>query len=215
MTLINPKPLGWAFGEILTSAQMNSFGTQIIRALDGTGGGSYTLAAPLIIDGDVVQLSELEATVGIIDALQVNNTALFGSDVNVTGDVFADDLVATDDVTAGGDLSVGGNASVGGIIGFTGTGRIKTTGAALPNADTSVDVATARHLYAAPATTAKTYTLSCTNEADGDWFRFVNGGSVSATLAGLVSIPALGAGIGRMYIRIAGVWTLVDLWSTT
>ncbi|UOF77279.1 long tail fiber proximal subunit [Caudoviricetes sp.] len=59
MTLVNPKPLGWAFGEILTSAQMNSFGTQIIRAVDGTGGGAYTLAAPLSLTGDTVTFDDL------------------------------------------------------------------------------------------------------------------------------------------------------------
>ena len=59
MTLANPKPLGWGYGEILTSAQANSFGTQMPYALDGNGGGSYSPSAPIIVGGSGLQIAKL------------------------------------------------------------------------------------------------------------------------------------------------------------
>ncbi len=69
MTLTNPKPLGWAYGEILTSAQMNSVGSQIPYAIDGNAGGTYAPSDPIIIGGD--GLSVTGALTGL-------NTATFG-----------------------------------------------------------------------------------------------------------------------------------------
>lgn len=59
MTLTNPKPLGWAYGEILTSAQANSIGTQLPYALDGNGGGTYEPSAPIIVGGSGLQIAKM------------------------------------------------------------------------------------------------------------------------------------------------------------
>lgn len=41
MTFTRVKPLNWAFGELLTSSQMNSLDTDHANAVDGAGGGTY------------------------------------------------------------------------------------------------------------------------------------------------------------------------------
>jgi hypothetical protein len=101
MTLTNPKPLGWAFGELLTSGQMNSIATQLPYALDGANGGPYTLSAPLSIDGDTVTIDQLVAP-------NISGVTTFANDV-----VLADDLFVTDDASVTGDLSVAGSATIG------------------------------------------------------------------------------------------------------
>ena len=52
MTLTNPKPLGFAYGEILTSALVNSAFSQLPYAVDGNAGGTYAPSDPIIIGGD-------------------------------------------------------------------------------------------------------------------------------------------------------------------
>lgn len=42
---------GWAFGEILRSSEMNTLDADHAKAIDGTGGGTYTLAATLFLTG--------------------------------------------------------------------------------------------------------------------------------------------------------------------
>ncbi len=57
--LTNPKPLGWAYGEILTSAQMNTIASQLPFAIDGAGGGTYALGATaLTITGTAISSSQ-------------------------------------------------------------------------------------------------------------------------------------------------------------
>lgn len=47
MTITRVKPLGWAFGELLTAAQMNQLDIDHANAMDGAAGGTYT--APFIL----------------------------------------------------------------------------------------------------------------------------------------------------------------------
>lgn len=49
--LTNPNPGGWAAFDQITHAQMNSFGQQIVFALDGNAGGTYNPTALLILGG--------------------------------------------------------------------------------------------------------------------------------------------------------------------
>lgn len=56
MTLVEAKAGGWAVDEILTSTQMNTLQSELVKAVDGDGGGTYTLSAPLIFTGDDVRL---------------------------------------------------------------------------------------------------------------------------------------------------------------
>lgn len=51
MTLVNPNPATWATGDRLTAAQINSVGTQLPYALDGSAGGSYSPSAHIVLPG--------------------------------------------------------------------------------------------------------------------------------------------------------------------
>lgn len=51
MTLSNPKPGGYAFGEKLPSAHVNSVWSQLVYALDGNDGGNYITVSPLSVMG--------------------------------------------------------------------------------------------------------------------------------------------------------------------
>jgi hypothetical protein len=92
MSFTSPKPGGWAFGEILTSAQMNTFNTDHPNAIDGLDGGSYDPTSALLIGGMFSPI-----------ALSVYNVIAYGA----TGLGVADDLAAIQDAvdaceTAGG-----------------------------------------------------------------------------------------------------------------
>jgi hypothetical protein len=51
MTLTNPKPLGHAVGEVLTSTNVDAALVQLPYAVDGNAGGTYAPSAPIIIGG--------------------------------------------------------------------------------------------------------------------------------------------------------------------
>lgn len=53
------KAGGWGLQEPLTSAQMNLLNSLLPKAIDGEGGGTYTLTAPLILKGDLVTIENL------------------------------------------------------------------------------------------------------------------------------------------------------------
>jgi hypothetical protein len=56
MTISDPKVGGWADHEVLTHGQMNAIRTELLKAVDGAGGGTYNLTAPLTFDGDEVRI---------------------------------------------------------------------------------------------------------------------------------------------------------------
>ena len=51
MTFARVNPAGWALFEVLTSAQMNSLDINMTQAVDGEGGGTYTPATQIHLDG--------------------------------------------------------------------------------------------------------------------------------------------------------------------
>lgn len=51
MTLSLIKPGGWAFGDLLDEDQMNDLQDELIKAIDGVDGGSYTLGGVLTVGG--------------------------------------------------------------------------------------------------------------------------------------------------------------------
>jgi hypothetical protein len=55
MTLTAANPGGWSLNEVLTSAQMTHLQNQLLNAIDGVGGGTYTLGAALIFAGSDVR----------------------------------------------------------------------------------------------------------------------------------------------------------------
>lgn len=63
MTLTAANPGGWSLNEVLTSLQMTHLQNELLKAIDGVNGGSYTLAAPLTIGGaDVTFASDVFLT---------------------------------------------------------------------------------------------------------------------------------------------------------
>lgn len=95
MAAFNPiKTGGWAFGEILTSGQMNQINTDFPFALNGRDGGSYTMSNSLVLATAVGKVISLNGTViddtGALAAAAVINAA-HGLQVtglaNVTGDL--------------------------------------------------------------------------------------------------------------------------------
>lgn len=107
MTLVNPKPLGYAYGELLPSADVNSVWSQLTHAVDGAGGGSYTLSNPLSIDGDTVTIDDLEAaTANVTGAATVDTLTVTSS---VAGDLTLDDDLTVTGSSTFDDVGVGGN----------------------------------------------------------------------------------------------------------
>jgi hypothetical protein len=93
MTLADPKVGGWIDHEILTHDQVNAIRTELLKAIDGVGGGTYTLAAPLILNGtveindDLVIEASGELTIdGVLDVNGIwrfDGQGEFNDDVNV------------------------------------------------------------------------------------------------------------------------------------
>lgn len=75
----SPKLGGWAFGELLTSAQMNQFNTDHPNAIDGVGGGTYALTAPLILNGDDVTIGDNLIVSGTITGPTISSKVTAGS----------------------------------------------------------------------------------------------------------------------------------------
>jgi hypothetical protein len=201
LTLSNPKSLGWAFGEILTSAQMNSLATQLPYALDGAGGGAYTLSAPLSIDGDVVTIETLvaptisgvttfTADVVVGDDLLVADDATVSGDLGVSGnttvqDLFVlDDLDVTDDAIVRGDLAVVGQlvGSVSGILhslsGLEVFQKLRLHAGDGWDSNHNLTVGTEPQLIDMPdgsLTGTRTYAIQATGAGDGDFFLIHNG----------------------------------------
>lgn len=177
MSFSRAKPAGWAFGEILTSAQQNQLDIDHANAIDGVDGGTYNLAAPLTIQGDTVTIQTLVST-DIIVAPSATITALA-----VSGDAtIGDDLTITDALSVGGAASFSGNitATAGshslGVTAF----RFKTTTAA--DADTTLGPSdTGQVFFVETLTTNRTYTFSGSFLA-GQWFLFKHRASGGATL---------------------------------
>ena len=114
MTLAAVKPGGWDPEEVLTSDQMNELQVEMVKAIDGAGGGTYTLSAPLIFEGSEVHWSTVTRVVAggffYVDA---------GGTISVTGDILIEDGVQIDvkgdgriDVRSGAELQLHSGAEL-------------------------------------------------------------------------------------------------------
>lgn len=88
---------GWSTGDQLTPAQINQLDQEHAQAVDGSNGGTYTLALKLTFNGAAVRIATLESP-------------------SVNGDV-----VFNDDVSISGNLAASGNSSITGPAVFTNT----------------------------------------------------------------------------------------------
>ncbi len=82
MTIADVKSGGWADHEVLTHGQMNLIRSELLKAVDGVGGGTYTLSAPLRFQSALVRVDDLQVD---DDAVVTGDLTLNGSlDVNAT-----------------------------------------------------------------------------------------------------------------------------------
>lgn len=103
MTLAPVKAGGWDAEEVLTSSQMNVLQATLIKAIDGVGGGTYTLLAGLVLQGALVRILDgLSIEGSTLDvaadaALQVDGTLSMSGLMNLDGSL---------DVISGGLIDV-------------------------------------------------------------------------------------------------------------
>lgn len=119
MTLTAAKVGGWAIGEILTSDQMDFLQAELLKALDGVGGGSYTLGANLTLAGagelrldNVLRVrtgADLFVDAGA--AFAFNAPGAFNADVDFTADLTFD-AAGTSSYDAGHPITYGALADL-------------------------------------------------------------------------------------------------------
>lgn len=160
MSLSPANPGGWSLNEVLTSAQMTFLQNELLKAIDGVDGGTYTLASSLTFAGaNVIFENDIElAATGRLNAnagssINVDSGALvqIDGDVDLTsGAQFdveggADFNVlsgATLDVLLGAVLNVFGVLDIesGGVLNINGTASIEMNGTSQLNVDGSAQI---------------------------------------------------------------------------
>lgn len=100
MSLTAANPGGWSLNEVLTSAQMTHLQNELLKAIDGVNGGTYTLASPLQFAGaDVRIAADLEVING--GEINIQNggalNVLAGGIIDFSGDLH---------ISSGGELVV-------------------------------------------------------------------------------------------------------------
>lgn len=145
------KAGGWAFGEILTSAQMDALDADHAAAIDGVGGGTYAPSNPIVVGGDglsvtgpfacsgpatftsTVTLGNAESdTITVNGLLVINNDLVIDNDVQLGSggaDAISVDGVATfsNEATFEDGIDVtGGGATIVGNTEVTGTFEVSS-----------------------------------------------------------------------------------------
>lgn len=185
MTLTNPKPLGWAYGEIFTSAQANSIATQLPYAVDGNAGGTYNNTNPIELTGTL--------EVGTLIAPDVSGPTAFDDDITVSGDTNTQDISATGDIDATGHVAAAGTVSgatgsftnvtasatvaaatcQAGTVYATQALRLSTGGGSSYNANVTLTVGSTPQIITiddGDLTNNRTWTISNTGAVDGSFF---------------------------------------------
>lgn len=117
MTLADVKPGGWIDHEVLTHAQMNAIRTELLKAVDGAGGGTYNPSANLIfggagelqIDNVLRVLTGADLFVDAGAGLEVNASSEFNAQADFSGNV---DFFADVDFRAGSTVEFFSGATV-------------------------------------------------------------------------------------------------------
>lgn len=136
----NPKPGGWAFGEILSSSEMTQVNTNAQDSFDLTSGGAHTLSDDLTLNmggnvwtfngqvavSDFFVGDDLTVTGDFVAGFgEFGDNLAIGGDLDVTGDITADDITAddliVDNITVANlafvqSLQVTGNAQIAGDV---------------------------------------------------------------------------------------------------
>jgi hypothetical protein len=132
MSLDPIKPGGWDPEDVLSSDQMNALQVELLKAIDGEGGGTYTLSAPLVFDGFPVSFLDARIPSGGFFYIQANGKL----DVQPNGTLEISPLATlamqgTLDVANGAELNVKGGVPGGRIDVEPGAGLHLDSGAEL------------------------------------------------------------------------------------
>lgn len=123
MTISLVKPAGWAFGEILTSAQVEQLDANAASAVDGVGGGTYAPSGIIIIGGAGLRVT---STFQVTGTFSLTGDAVIGNSDTDTLSVVATPtfealttfnagiVVAADGAEIHGSSSFGSNLTVAG-----------------------------------------------------------------------------------------------------
>lgn len=187
MTFSKVKGPGWAVGEQLTSAQMNQLDTDHAKAVDGTGGGTYTLTAPLVLNGANVSVGQ-DLAVG--DDLTVADDANIGGDATVVGQL-AGGLITTENLRAPGFVEFSAGP------GWDGLHNILM-------GDDPVFI----YIDDGDVSAPRTWTISNTGARDGQFFFFKNASSHDITINSPSQTPMIIVAAGDALISWRGnsIW---------
>jgi hypothetical protein len=125
MTLTAVKPGGWDVEEVLTSDQMNALQVELLKAIDGVNGGTYSPVSDLVIGGPgelIVSTTlsiltdliiEAAAFLQVMGTLQLSGVQTVTGDINVPsgGEINIQNLGRID-VESGGDVNLAGGADM-------------------------------------------------------------------------------------------------------
>jgi hypothetical protein len=176
------NPSGWTTGDQLTPAQINQLDTEHAAAIDGTNGGTYTLVAPLVINGDLVTISELTVP-------NITGDTDFSNDIDVANDIHSGhsitadhSIVATHELVAGTNIIAVGNLTVNGISTLDATSIVGLS-ASGTTAFTGVTTFSNNVAFTNPVTYSNSVTFSQTVNCNSD-VNLGNGTSDTITIAG-------------------------------
>lgn len=212
---------GWTTGDLLTEEQINQLDSDHAKAVDGTGGGNYTLLGPLTFGGDTVTIQSLVApTINgnttfsgettFEDNASFSELVTFSEDIRCYGEVETQKLQVNFLSQFDGDVTFNAPVEVANTLSYSGAGRTLETGIVTNDADQSIDITQFRHIHIPTSTTgSRTYTLTGAVE-DGDWVCIHNNDTGTHAIAGLFSIPNLPSGRSIKYLRIAGTWRIMS-----
>ena len=96
MTLTRAKPAGFSPGTRLLASELNTIQDEYIKAVDGYGGGTYSLTAPLVLSGNI--LIDSTSSVSCID--------LYTDNLNVVGTVNTYEAIVGTDLDVGGEITL-------------------------------------------------------------------------------------------------------------
>jgi len=209
MSFLPLKAGGWAFGEVLTSAQMNQLNTDFPFAIDGRSGGTYTPSGDIRLNSIILSASgQISGTsLNSSDFAFVSGVATLGF-ANIPGGADIVNGLTVDNIVASGTFS-GLSISLAGSMNAV---LDVTAGRRLIGKHVNADVlgVDADHTYLMTATDAvyinaltanRNWTIDTTGASDGERILLRSNDSVhtvtlTGPFAGGGTIPLGGPGGG-------------------
>lgn len=146
MTLTAARALGWDFESRLTSDEINHLQAELLKAIDGTGGGTYTLGSDLIFEGAAARFRGIlaveddgsfvvtdDATWLLAGSGEISGDYILSGDGDIEGilRVLEDGAIRIEEaglLRVSGDgffvAAAGSSSTFGGTVTFTGTSSV-------------------------------------------------------------------------------------------